>query len=60
MTTSKKTAETVVVTLKPAKGGGTGVFELTVKVDDSASESSVVRSSPREFAFPVKGQSTPR
>jgi len=43
--------EPVSVTVKPVKHAGVGVYEVTVKVDDCAPGSSVVRTSPREYAF---------
>lgn len=43
--------EPVTVTVTPVHGAGAGVYEVTVKVDDRALGSSVVRTSPREFAF---------
>lgn len=43
--------EPVVVTVKPVEEAGVGVYEVTVKVDDRTPGSSVVRTSPREFAF---------
>jgi hypothetical protein len=58
MRIAKQAPEPVVVTIKPTKGGEAGVFELTVRVDNLTAGSSVVRSSPREFAF-QKEEPTP-
>lgn len=49
--TSMPAPEPVTVTLKPVRGAGAGVYEVTVRVDDREPGSSVVRTSPREFAF---------
>ena len=43
--------EPVSVTVKPAQNAGVGVYEVTVKIDDRKSGSSIVRTSPRDDAF---------
>lgn len=43
--------EPISVTVKPVKDAEAGVYEVTVKVDDSEGGSSVVRTSPKEFAY---------
>ena len=43
--------EPVHVTVKPVKDAETGVYEITVKIDDCEEGSSVVRTSPKEFAY---------
>lgn len=43
--------EPVSVTVKPVKDNDAGVYEVTIKVDDSEEGSSVVRTSPKEFAY---------
>lgn len=48
---SAPTAEPVTVTVTPVKDAGAGVYNVSVKVDNRKPGSSVVRTSPREFAF---------
>jgi hypothetical protein len=43
--------EPVSVTVKPVKDADAGVYVVTVKVDNSEAGSSVVRTSPKEFAY---------
>lgn len=44
-------SEQVSITVKPVEGADSGVFEVTVQIDDQKPGSSVVRTSPREFAY---------
>jgi len=43
--------ETVEVSIRPLREAGAGVYEITVKIDDREPSMSVVRTSPRQFAF---------
>ena len=48
-TTPLETVE--VIEVKPLQEEGAGVYEVTVRVDDRAPGSSVVRTLPRRFAY---------
>lgn len=43
--------EPVSVTVKPVKDAEAGVYEVTVKIDDTEEGSSVVRTISKEFAY---------
>lgn len=42
---------TIEVVATPARGKGTGMYEITVSVDHKRKGSSLVLTSPRDFAF---------
>lgn len=50
--------EKISVSVEPA-GPNAGVYVVSVRVDNHAPGSSVVRTSPRQFAFPNQGSGKP-